>query len=352
MTMLDDRLDRASTDVRRVVDRIPASPAGSVAARHRRRRAGAVSAVVALIAGSLLGLGLLTEGATRDVARGEPVSTTTAGPTTTSSSPSAGEVVEAAVWAETFLPSVVEVGLDADSTEFHATMKSLAEGGWVWATARDDESGSTLTGVFRGFAPGEYHDDEEWFRQIADSTLAGRTVGDGADRAILGTEAGVIVIESSGVSAGTAPDARSLDALANQMAFTAYQLMGLTPPQTQEQLEPTAPAEEDWIQIAPDIWIAFVPEDDAFGDQLRLWLKSDLVPPVSAPSTDTRSITLRAGSDEVVLVFGSPRSSGLTMVWQDGESKTVDLVWNHDVGVGIARTPYRDSGLVDVIEVP
>lgn len=104
------------------------------------------------------------------------------------------------------------------------------------------------------------------------------------------------------------------------------------------------PADNDWVALDDDLWVASVSE----GASDQLWVKSDIQDPTSAPSTDTRSLYVYAGSDFVVIVVGEPVPDTITVVWEDGSSDAVEPTWNTEVGMGIARFDDKAARVVSV----
>lgn len=104
------------------------------------------------------------------------------------------------------------------------------------------------------------------------------------------------------------------------------------------------PAADAWIALDDDLWVASVDE----GDADRLWVKTDIQSPASAPSTDTRSIFAHAGSDFVVIVVGEPVPDEITVNWDDGSTESVEPAWNTDLNMGFARFDNKAAALVSV----
>jgi len=374
MTMLEDRLDTAAQDVRRGVDRMPVRPAEIVAIRHRRRKVVLTTAVAAVVTGSLLGVGSLTPGPASELATGINATTTLSSatsPTTSVASDDASQIVESALWAESFAGWVDQVGLDATDVDHWGSGSPVGEGGSVVAVVEDHEAQVSVLGEFQAFVEGEYRDDPSWEMEVAGSTVEGVATDEGtmfyvetdagSRRVSLVIPIGLILIQADGGDPSRLPSQESLEAIATRMAAIAYDLVTTAPDDelvatAATVFEPAEPSPDQWIQLDTDVWIAFVPEDDDFGDTSRLWIKTDTQEPTPAPSTDTRSLVARAGdSDLIVVVFDEPgqaRPGVVTAQWSDGSSESGEMVWDEEGGVGRARLEWRDDAELEMIEGP
>ncbi|MEX1134974.1 MAG: hypothetical protein WED83_09045 [Acidimicrobiia bacterium] len=374
MTLLEDRLEQASQDVRRGVDRMQVRSATSITSRHRRQRGILIASAVSAVVLAFVGVGSLTGGPGTELA-GEPTTPTTV-PSSTPTTGSGGredvlQTPNAALWAESFVVWVDWLGYEADEVEFWETATSVLAGGSVTATVEDKDGHMFLLADFQSFAEGEHLDDPDWQMEVAGSTTPGVDTGegalfraetaDGAVRVSLVTDVGLITIEVGSTDRSLIPDVEMVEPVALEMGRIARDLVGNNEDgkytTTTAVFEATEPTDGDWIQLASDLWIARVEEESGLRTVSRLWIKTDTYAPTPAPSTDTRTAVARAGeSDLIILVVevpDQPLPRQVTVRWSDGESETGDLVPSSEAGIGIVRLAWREGvELVDVVEAP
>lgn len=386
-TTLEDCLEAAAQDVRRGVGGMQVRPAEFVSIRDRRQRVLATSTVVVVVSASLLGLGILAgKGPSTAATDVTPTVAVTAPPETAPQQPKTEDIAQTATagfWAETLAnwagiieAGVLQEGLDADVIDYWESATPMAEGGSLGASVEATEAQLTLLADFRAFAEGEYRDDPSWQMEVAASKAQGVTTevgtsfftdqatffyteaNDGSRLVTVVTRIGLLMVRADALDPSRLPDMEELKAIATGMTGTAYDLV-LHPDDrlpTTEVQSPRSPEDGQWIQLDNDVWIASVSESSDSGDNARIWVKTDTQQPTAAPSTDTRSLVARAGdSDLIVIVFDTPGEQlpeSVTAQWSDGGSESGELVWNEDLGVGLARLEWRDDDELEMIEGP
>ncbi len=159
------------------------------------------------------------------------------------------------------------------------------------------------------------------------------------------TALGRLVVELHATDPAALFDTNQLMGIATRMSGTSLDLTWNPDHPLSVEVEPLPePAADDWLALDDDLWVAWVAE----GEDERLWVKTDIQGPLSANSTDTRSIHAFAGSQFVVIVVGDPMRDFITVTWDDRSTESVKPTWNTDLDMGFARFDIGGRTLVSV----
>lgn len=383
MTMIEDRLDTASQDVRQATAAMPTRPVGHMRVRHRRQQVAMSVAVGAVITAGFLAVGQATDVGPGQTPTEPPSVAATAPPAEDTTPDTTVPVVEqsavAEFWGGWLAISVDSVskwgtyGPDQPEPEARVVESSseggpLADGGSLTATVVTAGEQLTVTAEFQSYmevpdpqtalereiatieaAGSTEHVDTYWFGADPESKLADegeRTefflteLESGGQRLTALSALGQLVVDSEAADPAVQFDKDQLMGIASGMAGTAFELIwDPDHPLSLEVWEPPAPTDEQWIALDEDLWIAWVSE----GDSERLWVKSDIQEPTAAAATDMRSLFAYAGDDFVVIVLGDPVPDAVTVTWEGGATDTGQVEWNDELDMGFVR--FVDQGV-------
>ena len=198
------------------------------------------------------------------------------------------------------------------------------------------------------------HIDTIWHSRDTETALRGEGEraeflltehGSGSTQVTVLTALGRLVVEVDATDPAVLFDTNQLMGIATRMSGTSLDLTwNPDHPLSVEVVPLPEPAADDWLVLDDDLWVAWVAEDE----DDRLWVKSDVQDPISAPSTDTRSIHAFAGSQFVVIVVGDPVPEVIIVTWDDGSRESVEPTWNTDLDMGFARFDIGGRELVSV----
>jgi hypothetical protein len=348
------------------------------------------------VAASVLGVGSLTDNAPSKVAVQMTPTTSITASTAVTSQTQPGETAQTARaefwagklvwWVETIDAGGFREGRTAKVVDFWETADPIADVGSLVAKVEQTETRLTFLANFQTFAPGEYQDDAAWQLQVADSTAEGATtnvgtifmvdeqtvsdsqgspatifyteVKDGSRLVTVVSPIGLLILDVDPADSSQFPGLDQLKAIAIGMTGTAYDLV-LHPDEPLPAVEPEqlpGPKDGEWIQLDTDVWVANVAEDNGSGPETRIWVKTDTQDPTPASSTDTRSLLARAGDSDLIVIVvdisGEQRPEIVTAQWSDGTSESDEMVWNEELGLGLARLEWRDGAELETIDGP
>ena len=130
------------------------------------------------------------------------------------------------------------------------------------------------------------------------------------------------------------------------------------------------PVESEWTELPGGLSVAVIAES---GGRYRIWVKSEVLEPAPAPSTDTGYLPVPISTDEVAVLIpspdffnvplypgaeavpgieqtaeGQPRTAIIHWGFEGSDVENVTIDWESDPRFGIAIVSAREADIVDV----